>query len=66
MLPVNLAPGIGVVMGSKNLRLLYLRELKKFPLADPEAYKKLVSNAYADIKAKEYYGFWIRRAPWQQ
>jgi aldehyde:ferredoxin oxidoreductase len=54
-------PGIGAVMGSKKLKAVVFKGTKEIPLADPEGYKKLVSDAYADIKARDNYGFWIRQ-----
>ena len=54
-------PGMGAVMGSKKLKAVVFKGTRKIPLADPEGYKKLVSDAYADIKSRDYYGFWIRQ-----
>ncbi|MGQ9545486.1 MAG: aldehyde ferredoxin oxidoreductase family protein [Candidatus Bathycorpusculaceae bacterium] len=54
-------PGIGAVMGSKKLKAVVFKGTMEIPLADPEGYKKLVSDAYADIKSRDYYGFWIRQ-----
>ncbi|MEM3699672.1 MAG: aldehyde ferredoxin oxidoreductase family protein [Candidatus Bathyarchaeia archaeon] len=54
-------PGMGAVMGSKKLKAVVFKGTKEIPLADPDGYKKLVSDTYADIKARDYYGFWIRQ-----
>jgi len=54
-------PGMGAVMGSKKLKAVVFKGTKEIPLADPEGYKKLVSEAYASIKSRSYYDFWIRQ-----
>jgi len=54
-------PGIGAVMGSKNLKAIVLKGTKEIPLADPEAYRELVTESYSDIKSRVNYEFWIRQ-----
>jgi len=54
-------PGIGAVMGSKKLKAIVFKGTKEIRLADPEAYNKLVSEAYASIKSRVGYDFWIRQ-----
>lgn len=54
-------PGMGAVMGSKNLKAIVFKGTKNIPLADVEGYKKLVNEAYNDIKSHDYYSFWIRQ-----
>ena len=54
-------PGMGAVMGSKKLKAIVFKGTKEIPLADPEGYKKLINEAYNDIKSRSYYGFWIRQ-----
>jgi len=54
-------PGIGAVMGSKNLKAVVLKGTKEIPLADSEAYRKLVTESYSDIKSRINYEFWIRQ-----
>lgn len=54
-------PGMGTVMGSKKLKAIVFKGVKDIPLADAESYKKLVNEAYNDIKSRDYYDFWIRQ-----
>jgi len=54
-------PGMGAVMGSKKLKAVVFKGTKDIPLADAENYKKLVNDAYNDIKSRDYYNFWIRQ-----
>ena len=54
-------PGMGAVMGSKKLKAVVFKGTKDIPLADAEGYKRLVNEAYEDIKSRDYYGFWIRQ-----
>lgn len=42
--------GMGAVMGSKNLKALAFRGSGKVPLADPESYKKVVSEIQVTVK----------------
>jgi len=54
-------PGMGAVMGSKNLKAVVFKGAKDIPIADAESYKKLVNEAYNDIKSMDNYNFWIRQ-----
>jgi aldehyde:ferredoxin oxidoreductase len=54
-------PGMGAVMGSKNLKALVIKGTKEIPLADSESLKTLGKEGYAAIKGKENYDFWIRQ-----
>jgi len=54
-------PGMGAVMGSKKLKAVVFKGVKDIPLADAESYKKLVNEAYNNIKSKDNYTFWIRQ-----
>jgi aldehyde:ferredoxin oxidoreductase len=54
-------PGIGAVMGSKKLKAIVFKGTKDIRLADPEAYSKLVNEAYASIRSRVGYDFWIRQ-----
>lgn len=54
-------PGMGAVMGSKKLKAIVFRGAKEIPLADHEGYKKLVNEAYNNIKSGDYYSFWVRQ-----
>ncbi len=54
-------PGIGAVMGSKNLKAIVVRGTKEVPLADKKAFMELSRKAYEDILSKENYDFWRRQ-----
>ena len=54
-------PGMGAVMGSKNLKAVIIKGTKDIPISDPDGLKKLGKEGYADIKGKESYDFWIRQ-----
>ena len=54
-------PGMGAVMGSKNLKAMVFKGTRDVPLVDPEAYRRLVKESYDDIKSRDYYPFWIRQ-----
>lgn len=54
-------PGMGAVMGSKNLKAVVIKGTKEIPISDPERLKKLGRDGYNDIKGKENYDFWIRQ-----
>ncbi|WP_236944896.1 aldehyde ferredoxin oxidoreductase family protein [Infirmifilum uzonense] len=54
-------PGIGAVMGSKNLKAIVFSGDRLPELHDPEEYKKLAAEAYAEIKKKPAYSFWMRQ-----
>jgi aldehyde:ferredoxin oxidoreductase len=54
-------PGMGAVMGSKNLKAIVIEGTKTIPLADPEGMKKLVADGYKEILTKPLYQFWKRQ-----
>lgn len=54
-------PGMGAVMGSKNLKAVIIKGSKEIPVSDPDGLKELGKQAYKDIKGKESYDFWIRQ-----
>ncbi|WFO75497.1 aldehyde ferredoxin oxidoreductase family protein [Desulfurococcaceae archaeon MEX13E-LK6-19] len=54
-------PGIGAVMGSKNLKAIVIKGSKEVPLADKKAFTELSRKAYEDILSKENYDFWRRQ-----
>ncbi|MGD2249739.1 MAG: aldehyde ferredoxin oxidoreductase family protein [Candidatus Methanofastidiosia archaeon] len=54
-------PGMGAVMGSKNLKAIVIKGTKDIPLADPDNLKELGRDGYKAIKEKENYDFWIRQ-----
>jgi len=54
-------PGIGAVMGSKNLKAVAIRGTKELPAADMPELKKLGLMGYKDVLAKPNYKFWKRQ-----
>jgi aldehyde:ferredoxin oxidoreductase len=54
-------PGIGAVMGSKNLKAVALKGTKDLPAAEPEELKKLGLDGYKEVLKKPNYRFWKRQ-----
>jgi len=54
-------PGMGAVMGSKNLKALVLHGTRDLPLADPGRLRELGQEGYQAILGKDNYGFWKRQ-----
>ena len=54
-------PGMGAVMGSKNLKAVVVIGTGDFNLFDEKGLKKLGAQAYADVRRKKGYNFWIRQ-----
>ncbi|MGD8545195.1 MAG: aldehyde ferredoxin oxidoreductase family protein [Candidatus Bathyarchaeota archaeon] len=54
-------PGIGAVMGSKNLKAVVIMGSGDLPAADPGQLKKLGAEGYREILTKPSYGFWKRQ-----
>jgi aldehyde:ferredoxin oxidoreductase len=54
-------PGIGAVMGSKNLKAVAIKGTKELPAADMTELKKLGLEGYKEILAKPSYKFWKRQ-----
>ncbi|MBM3291999.1 aldehyde ferredoxin oxidoreductase family protein [Candidatus Bathyarchaeota archaeon] len=54
-------PGMGAVMGSKNLKAIVIHGSKEPPVADKEALSKLGKEGYASIQKRDNYGFWKRQ-----
>ena len=54
-------PGMGAVMGSKNVKAVVIKGTQNMPLSDPDELKNLGKEGYNDIKGKEMYDFWIRQ-----
>ncbi len=54
-------PGIGAVMGSKNLKAVVINGSKEIPVNDKEELFKLGAEGFRDIRAKEGYDFWLRQ-----
>lgn len=54
-------PGMGAVMGSKNLKAIVIKGSKDISLADEDKLKELGRNGYKAIREKENYDFWIKQ-----
>jgi aldehyde:ferredoxin oxidoreductase len=54
-------PGIGAVMGSKMLKAFVVKGSGTPRVSDPEALKRLGSEAYREILEKPNYNFWVRQ-----
>ena len=54
-------PGMGAVMGSKNLKALVVKGTKEIPLHDPKTLRKEGAKAYRDVKNSKGYSFWMRQ-----
>ncbi len=54
-------PGMGAVMGSKNLKAVAVRGTKTIPAKDPEAMRTLGIEAYREVLTKPNYDFWKRQ-----
>ena len=54
-------PGIGAVMGSKNLKAAVFIGSNDLPAADSEEMEQLGSEAYREIMTKPNYPFWKRQ-----
>ena len=54
-------PGMGAVMGSKNLKALVIHGTKELPAHDPGKLKELGQKGFQDILVKENYNFWKRQ-----
>jgi aldehyde:ferredoxin oxidoreductase len=58
-------PGMGAVMGSKNLKAVAVKGTGKIPLFDEERLREMGKEGYGEIKGKENYDFWIRQGTMQ-
>jgi len=54
-------PGIGAVMGSKNLKAVVTMGSGDLPVAYPKELKKLGAEAYREILTKPPYAFWKKQ-----
>jgi len=54
-------PGMGAVMGSKNLKAIVIEGSSQIPLSNPEEMKKLAADGYREVLAKPLYAFWKRQ-----
>ncbi|MCR8454397.1 MAG: aldehyde ferredoxin oxidoreductase family protein [Crenarchaeota archaeon] len=54
-------PGMGAVMGSKNLKAIVVHGDKEIPLFDKESLVKKGAEGYSKIKQSDAYDFWMRQ-----
>jgi aldehyde:ferredoxin oxidoreductase len=54
-------PGIGTVMGSKNLKAIAIKGSKTIPAADPKELRTIGSQSYKEVLKKPNYDFWKRQ-----
>jgi len=54
-------PGMGAVMGSKNLKAVVIEGTRQIPLADLNEMRKLASDGYKEVLANPLYSFWKRQ-----
>jgi aldehyde:ferredoxin oxidoreductase len=54
-------PGMGAVMGSKNLKAIAIEGSLPIPLAKPDEMRKLAIDGYREVQAKPLYPFWKRQ-----
>lgn len=58
-------PGLGAVMGSKNLKAVVVKGTGPIPAADEAKLKQMGKQGYDEIKRKEIYEFWMRQGTMQ-
>jgi len=58
-------PGMGAVMGSKNLKAVVIKGTGSIPNSDDEKLKELGKKGYEEIKGKESHDFWVRQGTMQ-
>ena len=54
-------PGMGAVMGSKNLKAVAIKGSGVLPIADQKALMELGAEAYKEVLEKPNYSFWRRQ-----
>jgi aldehyde:ferredoxin oxidoreductase len=54
-------PGMGAVMGSKNLKAIVVEGTQPITLADPQEMKQLAVDGYKELLTKPLYSFWKRQ-----
>lgn len=54
-------PGIGAVMGSKNLKAIVVDGWRDIPVAHPERLVKLMEESINVLKSSPRYDFWVRQ-----
>jgi len=58
-------PGMGAVMGSKNLKAVVIKGTGSIPNFDDGKVKEFGKKGYEEIKGKENYDFWVRQGTMQ-
>jgi aldehyde:ferredoxin oxidoreductase len=58
-------PGLGAVMGSKNLKAVVIKGTGVFSNFNDEKLKEFSREGYEEIKGKENYDFWVRQGTMQ-
>ena len=58
-------PGMGAVMGSKNLKALVIKGTKNVSNFDDAKLKEIGKKGYEEIKGKESYEFWMKQGTMQ-
>ncbi|HSB07846.1 MAG TPA: aldehyde ferredoxin oxidoreductase family protein, partial [Thermodesulfobacteriota bacterium] len=58
-------PGMGAVMGSKNLKAVVIKGTKNISNFDDARLKELGKKGYDEIKGKENYEFWMKQGTMQ-
>ena len=58
-------PGMGAVMGSKNLKALVIKGTKSVLNFDDAKLKEMGKKGYEEIKGKESYEFWMKQGTMQ-
>jgi len=58
-------PGLGAVMGSKNLKAVVIKGTGSIPNFDDEKLKEFGKKGYEEIKGKESYEFWMKQGTMQ-
>jgi aldehyde:ferredoxin oxidoreductase len=58
-------PGMGAVMGSKNLKAVVIKGTGSIPNFDDEKVKEFGKKGYEEIKGKESYEFWMKQGTMQ-
>jgi aldehyde:ferredoxin oxidoreductase len=54
-------PGMGAVMGSKNLKAIVIEGTQTIPLTNPDRMRKLAADGYKEVLSKPLYSFWKRQ-----
>ncbi|RLG88599.1 MAG: aldehyde ferredoxin oxidoreductase [Thermoprotei archaeon] len=54
-------PGMGAVMGSKNLKAIAIHGTREIPIHDPKITQELLAEGYSQIKSSPGYNMWLRQ-----